>query len=262
MFTPQYATNIAPYPQFRVGIQGAPNTGKTWSALSFPNPLVINYDNKLGAHTHRTDVKQLPFYDPNFITDVLKKVGKPPPRAGALVSWLRDEGHKLETDQTLIIDSWTMLVNAYHIELDANYPRDKKGEKDTYAYWRMVKQFASTICEYLKGLSCNVVVLCHETIERNDDGKPTGKNKLLMTGSFSDELAGHFTDWFRAVVDPTKDRPNNISPDVRYFWQTKGDATFDGGCSVPGIDKLIPAHYNSLVNEWKKYAAGNVAAVK
>lgn len=254
MYNPPESIGINPYPHFRLGLQGAPNTGKTWSALSFPNPLVANFDNKLGAHIHRKDVKQIPFWDVNFIATLVNKPapGKYINRRDAFKFWLRDNGHKLDTDQTFIIDSWTMLCNAVHQEFTQNHPRDKKGELCTYTYWRMVKQYCADICECLKGLSCSVVVTCHETVERNDEGQLTGKMKPLMTGSFADEMAGHFTDWFRAVVDP---KENTSS--VKYFWQTSGDRLFDGGSSVPGIPKLIPANYQTLLSEWKNYQNQN-----
>ena len=43
-------------PQIRLGLQGYSGTGKTWAALTFPNPIVLNLDRGLGAHTGRSDV--------------------------------------------------------------------------------------------------------------------------------------------------------------------------------------------------------------
>ena len=42
-----YITTTPAIPQIRMGLIGAPGTGKTTFALTFPNPLVIDYDGKL-----------------------------------------------------------------------------------------------------------------------------------------------------------------------------------------------------------------------
>ena len=56
--------------QIRLGIQGFPGSGKDWSILGtpdgkqkgFPNPIVLNLDRGLGAHSQCTNIYEVPLY--------------------------------------------------------------------------------------------------------------------------------------------------------------------------------------------------------
>ena len=78
-YIPPHSSPLADmsFSQIRLGIQGAPGTGKTYAAVSFPNPIVLDLDNKLGAHKTRKDILVLPFHDPDFIINKLKVHNEP-----------------------------------------------------------------------------------------------------------------------------------------------------------------------------------------
>src|SRR6266576_2890814 len=80
MYTPQDSINLknVTYPQIRLGIQGPPASGKTTSALTFPNVVVMDLDNGLTKYSGK-DIISIPFYDYDWIV----KYGFPPKKPGA-----------------------------------------------------------------------------------------------------------------------------------------------------------------------------------
>lgn len=262
-------------PQIRLGIQSPPKSGKTWSALTFPNPVVLNLDRGLGAHGHRTDVIEIPMWDGTFVQTIIPKVGVNAPvnRKDAVLKWLHNEGTKLTSAQTLVVDGLTGLQNAFSIQYAFAPVYTKLLKLDDFAEWRLKVEYFGELCEFLKGLKCDVVFLCHETPDRNKDGELNGMVRPLLTGQFSDQLASHFTDFFRAltVAKPSADRVDmflkkyNIDKptldkwvksndtDTIYLWQTQSDDVVKCGTStLTKAPKYILQDYNSFVAFGKK----------
>lgn len=267
--------------QIRLGIQGYPGTGKTWSALSFPNPVVINLDRGLGAHVGRQDVIEIPMYDTTFCK-TLDNQYNPSRLKDVLVKWLDVEGRQLTANQTLVIDGNTGVQNAYHKWFQVNQMLflTKSGTVNDFAEWTVKRTYFGEIMEALKTLRCNVVYLCHEVDQKDKNGVQgpsySGKVRPLLTGSFGDELASHFTDWFRQHA---QDKPvfNDTlrEEDVRskwgmskleykawvdkfprntiYYWQTESDNIFDAkASSLVNFPRFIPADFTSFAKFRRK----------
>lgn len=260
--TPLLTLASVRFKQIRLGIQGAPNTGKTTAALTAPNPVVADFDNKLSltnAVANGVDpetVKIIPFYNPEFV-DKIKPRANPrfaPNKRDAFTIWLINEGTKLTAEQTLIIDSWTMLQAAFDQQTGYEPATSRNGAEDKFVFWARKIEYAKELCERLKSLACHVIVTFHETVDRDDEGKPTGKVKLVMQGQFADQLAGHFTDWFRQhalakLADPSNPRSAVIGSD--YQWQTTSDNVCNCGTHLIGIKPKVPANWNVFVNPSK-----------
>lgn len=265
--------------QIRLGIQGYGGTGKTWAALTFPNPIVLNLDRGLGAHTGRKDVIEIPMHsevfckviDPNFNSFKLKDV---------VTTWLSKEGCKLTANQTLIFDGGTPLQNAYHrwYEKNKNMFLTKEGKIDGFAEWSQKKVYYGEIYEVFKTLRCNVVVLNHEVDQRDKVaiGSPvsySGKIRPLLSGGFADELVNHHTDFFRQLCRDKKSAVtadelkqwgfstqkeydamcDTFSDNTIYYWQTEGDDKFDAKrSSLVGAPRFIPARYESFLKYRRK----------
>ncbi len=203
-------SELTEQPQMRLGIQGYGGTGKTWTALTFPNPIVANLDRGLGAHTGRADVIEIPFYNdaycrsimPNYNTGKLKDL---------LQIWLSKEGKKLSPEQTLVWDGNTSMQNAYHRWYNDNRVFTSSGKEDDFAQWRLKTQFYADIVEQLKFLPCHVVYIAHEAEKKEKDGSYRGKIRPLLTGQFADELLNHFTSWFRQHAS---EKPSDL--ELRY----------------------------------------------
>lgn len=269
IYTPPKTLNLSQdtaRQQVRLGIQGYPKTGKTWSALTFKNPIVMNLDRGLGAHAGRSDVIDVPFYDGAFCDSIIKRNGvkTPPNRRDAITIWLSTEGMKLTTNQTLIVDGGTVLENSFHTQyaLSPVFSRSS-GEEDKFAQWRLKNDYFAEVFELLKSLKCDVVYLSHEAQDRNDKGDLNGQVRPILTGQFGDKMAGYCTDWFRqwAIAKPISadeklsflqktafknqtlmdEMISSTPPDNRtiYLWQTSSD-----GIAKCGSSTLInPPHF-------------------
>ena len=252
-------------PQIRLGLQGYPGTGKTWAALTFPNPVVMSGDRGLGAHLGRSDVLEVPFYSRDFCKTILPN--NPDNKKDCLILWLEREGRKLEPDQTLILDSSTAIESWYHAEWRRNPAVTKQGKIDDFAEWGIKNTYFGDLFDKLTELRCHVVYIAHEADKKDKDGSYSGKIRPLMTGQTADKMAGRFTDWFRQLTcDKPKETPatdklrnwgmsssefsamcNTYPRNTIYYWQTESDDIFDGKCSsLVNFPRYLPASYASF----------------
>lgn len=261
-YTPPNTTTLETkkFSQIRLGIQGYPKTGKTTSALTFPKPIVLDFDNNVDAANAVAAGKSLdeitlvPFYSPAFVDTLVPKrtfAGAAPNRRDALTKWLREHAFKLEPDQTLVLDSWTMVQNAFDQQTGYEPAVSRTGAEDKFVFWKRKIEYAQELCEILKSINCHVVVTFHETIERDDEGRPTGKLRPAMQGQFADQLAGNFTNWFRQQALSRHKDPNNTKSEVigtDYVWQTSADNIANCGTKLIGIRRIVPAKYDVFVH--------------
>jgi AAA domain len=268
-------------PQIRAGIQGYPGTGKTWGALTFPNPVVFNIDRGLGAHIGRSDVIEIPAYDDTFCRTINPQYHKTKLK-DLVIKWLETEGKKLTADQTLVFDGNTGLQNAYHswYEVNKQLFLTAKGEVNDFKEWTQKKVYFGEVMEIFKTLQCNVVYICHEADQKDKNGVTgpsySGKVRPLLTGAFSDEIAGYFTDWFRAqATDKPTSWDSVVEADIKakwmmtkaeykqwcdsfprqttYYWQTESDNIFDAkASSLVNFPRFIPANYTSFAKYRRK----------
>jgi hypothetical protein len=263
--------------QIRLGIQGYPGSGKTFAALTFPNPIVLNLDRGLGAHQGRADVIEIPFYQVSFSGG--KEVCK-----DKLVEWLEREGTKLSEEQTLIFDGLSSLEVAYHSWFNAHKHQfiTKAGKLDEFAEWQEKKKYFGQVMELLKTFKCDVILLAHEAALADRPtvvgqyGAYTGKIRPLLTGAYGDIIVRDFTDWFRQMASDKPKDYTSITPESLsswemkdgkefkamcdtfprgsiYYWQLEGDNLFDGKCSsLINFPRFIPANYKNFVKYQRK----------
>ena len=274
--------------QIRLGLQGFPKVGKTFAALTFPNPVVLDFDRGLGAHQGRADVIAIPFYDDAFIDSIVprgaewyipygklasEKKKRPANRKDALLKWLYEEASKFSIEQTLIVDGNTTIQAAYHSQYWTAPELDRDSKVKPYAEFRQKIDYFTEVFTCLKALKCNVVYIAHESDARDDKGHLNGKIRPLMSGAIKDEILSHFTDWFRCYAygkPKTEVEWTNAQKffgvdrsviqewckfsdnDTMYLWQTTSDADVDcGSSSLIGAPKWIPAHF-SMFEKYRK----------
>ena len=261
--------DITTMPQVRLGLQGAPCSGKTWSAVTFPNPIIVDFDNGTTALRGR-DVRYVPFYDEKYVIEKFgakRKAytieGIPTTvinRRDAFRKWLDSDAALLTPADTLILDSWTSLMNAFDLMTEAEPAYTKGGSIDEFAFWRRKIMWSTDVVEMLKSLSCNVVVCFHELQQRDKvTGAILDKIQPLMEGKFVAELKVHFSDFYRQhAMSKLKidGKPNEVNGKILdkdgWYWQVKSDASFDAKCRVPNVvDKLVPADYSFFKNNYK-----------
>lgn len=277
MYIPQGCVKLSELktqPQIRLGIQGYPGTGKTWSALTFPNPIVVNLDRGLGAHSGREDVIEVPFWDTDFCKSEMQNY-TPSKLKDLLLIWLHKNGGKLTSEQTLVWDGGTTTQNAYHVWYADNRVITSSGKEDDFGSWRLKLQFFSDLCEMLKRLKCNVVYISHEVEKKEKDGTYRGKVRPLLTGGFDSEIGGYFTDWFRQIatskptdystydaaklskwgmtLDEFKAFVSSYPRDTVYYWRTSSDDECDcKASSLVNYPSMIPANYQHF-QKWMKH---------
>lgn len=269
-------SDIKEIPQIRAGIQGYAGSGKTWAALTFPNPVVANLDRGLGAHIGRSDVLEIPFYSSTFCKSIDPNYD-PSRKKDLLLTWLEKHGSKLQPNQTLVWDGNTSTQNSYHAWYEANKHKflTRDGKINEFAEWNQKLSYYSTLFDILKTLPCHVVFICHE-VDRSDKvpigeaKRYSGKIRPLLTGQAGDEMISHFTDWFRQhcadkpkSFDEVKDESlklwrmqtkqefkamaDSFQGNSIYFWQTEGDDLFDAkASSFVNAPRYIPANYTSF----------------
>ena len=270
---------ITDVPLIRLGIQAPPGKGKTYSALTFPNPVVLNFNKGLGAHTGRGDVIDVPFWDGKFCDKIHPRSGtaNPANKKDALIDWLLKEGMKLHSNQTLVVDGNTEVEAAFHVEYQIlGPPITKGGGFDKYDEWKKKGYWYSLLIETLKAIPCSMVYITHEVVERAEDGELTGRARPLLTGQAGDKIVGDMTDWFRqwAVAKPkTPERVAKFKSvfandneeilkwmlestpkehETIYLWQTQSDERFElKTSSLFNAPKYIVANYSSF-NKYKR----------
>jgi hypothetical protein len=262
--------------QIRLGLQGFPGTGKTWSALTFNNPIVANTDRGLGAHQGRKDVVDVPFYD-------IKFAGRPETAKDVLIRWLETEAIKLTNEQTLVWDSLTATEVLYHLWFRDNEQKlayTKNGQKDSFVEWSLKTKFFEELFALFKSLSCDIVIISHESEQQDKSTTPgqpggySGKIRPLYTGAMKDKLTKDFTDWFRQL-SCAKPKDDALTPEVLanwkmtkdefkamlntfpgttlYFWQSQGDDLFDAkASSLVNPPKYLPATFSAFAKYMRK----------
>lgn len=261
MYIPELSNNMeaVSFPQIRLLLQGEPGTGKTYSALTAPNILDLDLDNGLTAHAGRKDVIQVPVFSDvwceKFCDAQGLQIRSQNPgsinRRDIIKYWLDREGRKLEAGQTLIVDSWTTLQEAFDRQTRLEPVYTKTRGIDEYAFWDRKMDYSEELCNMFCELQCHVIVTTHEYNERDKiTGKIMTKYQPLMQGKFITKFKKYFTDCFRCVVADKLDSGGNPIVttlhdgskriESEYFWQTKGNDLFDAKRRLNTIPDLIP----------------------
>jgi hypothetical protein len=259
MYIPAQSKNLKDetFPQIRLGLQGEPGTGKTFSALTFPNPVVVDIDRGLTAFAGQ-EIISVPIWNPQWCAEfcATEKLqlrthqAHPINRRDILIYWMERHAAKLQDTQTLLLDSWTGIQDYFDLQTRLEPVYTKQGEVDEYAFWDQKIDFSRKLCGILGTLQCHVVVTFHEARERDKKtGAILSKMQPLMQGKFVTRLQTYFTDFFRCLTFDRLDKDNKpiieTLPDgnkrklVDYFWQTHSDSDGNLKCRMINAPDFI-----------------------
>lgn len=254
IFIPPNSVVSPDSPQKRILVLGDPGTGKTRFALSAPNPFVADFDNQLSKFKKDdtdfgrdlpAEIPSYPFYDPDAINKILGSSIRPV----ALLTFLKNDGKKLASNQTLIIDSLTTLNDSVHTHFWNVTPQNKDKEKDGFAFWDLVKDYYTDLHIALLTLKCHVIVCAHLKPIYSKSGAAIVGYKPLIEGSFNQRMGIYYTDVVCTVVKAKLGTPtgDNRKVNVDYLLQIHTDENVQ--CKTSRKDKsmmYIPATFNEL----------------
>jgi hypothetical protein len=261
--------------RIRVGIQGHPGRGKTVSAATFPNPIWLELENVFSPrlietikHIHGIDVTQqtrIPIHNEDWIKSYLgmSRENGVVRRRDAIKKWINEEATKIPAGHTLVLDTWTTLQSYFDVQTgkDPKYTFTKQGDEDWRKFWQEKIDYSEEIMNTLMNLRCHVVILFHESPERDvNTGKLLEKVQPMMQGKFPTYMKKFFPNYWRAMIFPELEKDGKtpvIDPVTKkvknmYMWQTGTDAAFDSKCEIYGLPMYVPAHYQSIVAGGKK----------
>lgn len=236
----------------RLLLVGAAGSGKSWSAVTFPNPFILDYDNNL-QHDYFRDLAMptIPCYDVSATREIKIKERKVIDPREWIIQWLAVEGKKFSEQQTIILDSLTGLSDIVRILYEKEVPTSKSGHDDKYWFWRMWAAYFRELFSAVRDLPCNVVVIMHENEMRDSEtNRVTSVKPLIQGQEFSPRIPSFFTDVYRQIAIP-KENLMQLKPGMKsaitYWWQIKSDRKFDAARTTIITDNvLVPATYKSF----------------
>lgn len=230
---------------------GQPKTGKTWAALTAPNPIVIDLDNNIPRnHPKFNTVQTVPIWDSEYC---VKELGMAKSTATgtvckyeAVIKWLKQHVRKLQSNQTLIIDSLTFIGDNFDMwwEKNPQLSMTKTGQLDKFKRWNQKIIAFEEIHDLLTSASCNVIGIIHEQDDYDEEGHVIGI-KPILTGSYAGRLGGRYTEAFRQRV-----KVNKQTGAREYIWSIKSDGKANSGGNLTSLLEegrtSIPANFGEL----------------
>lgn len=234
----------------RIGLVGEPGVGKTTAALTFPNPIYLDFDRNLPPN-----VDCVPFWNPAVCDRLAPRLGHlqlaPPPNVfGALVAWLAREGPRIQPGSTIILDSWSTFQNMLDEQIQHEINREEAKDQK-WTFYRYKKERSGSIMNGIKRLRCHVIIVFHEMPERDEQDRITGI-KALMTGAYKDELAKDVPDFWRMRLFTKPAQVGNVTLAPGRYFQTRPDPIFTAklnaklNAAMPKDLSYIPADFQEL----------------
>lgn len=198
-------------------IYGPPITGKTTGARTFPDPVIVDFDNNLPPDVANV----VPMWDPKFIESLgykskcVKDVPYPN-RRGALIKVLADLMATRPAGSTIIIDSLTRIESWYNLQEDneAQPISAKTGNVDSQALWRTRLAWFDGLFNMCVASPQHIIFIAHQQQERDDKGNVVSQIRPALMGQIGEKLPGLFPYCMQAVRRKAGDK-------LEYVWRIK-----------------------------------------
>lgn len=239
-----------PEPDKFVLLAGQPYHGKTRSALTFPDPFVLDLANRLP----RAGIPNAPFWKPAFVDKLSPRVSAvhPPNVRDALMAFIVDNQAML-ADKTAILDGLGEAETAFHQQTE-DVEKVKANVGGGILFGKKLSYFNGLFAT-LARVARRVVVTCHlAPIYRRDDttgaDMPTGKSRPMMTGQFAERIAGYTTAMILCQANSEYDAGAG-QMNTSYWWYIKPTQSFDARIRKEGVypDKIKP-EYSEFRKLW------------
>ena len=227
-------------------IVGAPFTGKSTAAATFPNPVFLDFDHKAPVNT-----TTVPFWNAEFCDRLAprKNPNHTPNRKDALLNYFRkhvitaDVANRIPYSATLILDSVTALDEALNRQIQQEgIPISTKTNKpDGFHLPKLRIDFYNDLFAIIQAWPGNFICIMHEMPEYDKDGDTTGRVKPLLTGQPGDKIGSKFTCMFRQRVIAEPNKP------AQYVWDVLPKREFDSNNTLGIKQPTILASYESMM---------------
>jgi len=205
---------------FRVLVYGAPGSGKTSFAGSFPKPLIIDTDKGLRVLASNTnaDIKVLSVSSNstgnifnmlyNLLNDARLGTGDFAPNG------------PLADRQTIVIDTISALADEFLLhEVMLQNKRDPLIDRAVFDDYGRLKTELSQIGSLLKDVSQKFYVVVTALVgEEKDELTGALEGKPLMTGKYRDLIGGVFDEEYYLEVVDTGGQPKYVLYATKYRW--------------------------------------------
>jgi len=212
-----------PQPDRFILLAGAPFSGKTTACLSFPDPLLLSFDNKAPI----ADVDIIPFHDDAFVDSIQRRANpyNPANRKEAFKIWLENNILKCK-GRTVILDSLTGLETAFHQQ---TFDVEKKWGVNGGLYFGDKLSYFQSCCALLSASGGRVIINAHLVPIYVRDAAtgadvPTGKNKAALSGSMAEKIGAFCTSIIYAFVTPAN---SNMDGTLKFKWALRPCPAFD-----------------------------------
>jgi GTPase SAR1 family protein len=205
---------------FRVLVYGAPGSGKTSLAGSFPKPLIIDTDKGLRvlASVANTDIKVLSIPS-NTAGNVFNMLYSLLNDARLGIGDFAIDG-PLADRQTIVIDTISALADEFLLrEIMLQNKRDPLIERAAFDDYGRLKTELSQLGSLLKDVSQKFYVVVTALVDEEKD-ELTGalEGKPLMTGKYRDLIGGVFDEEYYLEVADTGGQPKYMLYATKYRW--------------------------------------------
>lgn len=222
--------------KMKVCVYGAPYSGKTTFADSFPNALILSTD----GNTQNCTSPSMLIRDQVTTSGRLTTVQPAWKYFKEIVDELAKGG---TTYETLVID----LVDDLYELCRASKCADlgiKHESDDSMKAWDIVRSEFMVTMRKFANLDYHVVMNCHEDV-KIDIMSRSGDNIKAINPSIQAKIANKLN----GLVDMTI---RAVEDNGEYKLKIKENDVMFGGCRIPGVPTEIPNNFNDFVNLYKK----------
>ena len=230
----------------KIFLTGDFGTGKSVFAMSCPTPgFVFDFDDGIQLYRGRDfDYESYPLSSAGWV-----KFEKD----------LREIKKEVEEGKykTIIVDSTTSMTDiAMERSLQLDPKRSATGGPIWNVHFMMVRNLMEGKLRQLINLPCNIVVIAHLSLVRDEDTGAILGAEPLLTGQLSQMIPGYFGEVYCAFSKQVAAKKPGGKAETVFYLRTLPRGYYKARSRLSGIERLlpdeIPNNYNALQAALKK----------
>lgn len=207
----------------KVLVVGGPGTGKSQFAATFPTPgYVFDCDGGIVSYKKKDfTYSQFDLSNAGYV-DFTRELK-------ATVAEAKEGKY-----QTIVLDSTSSLTDmAMERALTMDPKRSPTGGPVWNIHYSMVKHLVESTIKALVSLPCNLVVIAHKEIVKNEDDGSVVAVEPLLTGNLSRRIPGLFDEVYYATTKNEGGKPH-------WYLQTVPRGLIEARSRISGRERILP----------------------